>query len=142
MDEGIKILLADDNIILLNNLNTLLSGFGYNCLSGSNNSEVEFILQSEPGIRLVLTDHHIPGNERLQMVKDIREKYPEIRIIVMSGTHTEETGQALERMQVRTYLQKPVAIQVLHSAIAQALSQPEGVERSISNRISYADKSI
>lgn len=121
MPEDVSILLADDNVQLLQMLKAFFSRNGFRCFSCSSGSEADTILQSIGDINLVLTDHNMPGNENLQMVRKIRELYPDIKVVVMSGGFSWKTQKELKDIGVCRYLQKPFCLSTLQAMINEEI---------------------
>ncbi|MCE5272948.1 response regulator [bacterium] len=121
MEQNKTILLADDNVQILRMLNSFFRRAGYRCKLCTCGEEAANILRNDRDIGLVLTDHKMPGNEALQMVKEIRIKYPDIKIVVMSGNYSDDTLLELKGIGVRKYLQKPLELRQLQMTIQEEL---------------------
>lgn len=83
----IRILLVDDDIILLNKMTTLLETYSASCMvverAMSGVDAVAAIDDCEPN--LIFMDVELPGMNGIEATRKIKEKYPQISIIALSN---------------------------------------------------------
>jgi DNA-binding response OmpR family regulator len=72
-------------------------------------------------IHLVITDLVLPEREGLETVKVLRERYPEVQVIAMSGAFEGEYLKAAARMGAQATFLKPVDTGRLLAAIQELL---------------------
>ena len=80
----INILVIDDEPLVLNVLENVLTLEGYSVFTASNGVEGMGMLRTWP-IDLVITDVFMPYKEGFETVLEMRELYPELPVIAMSG---------------------------------------------------------
>lgn len=99
------ILLAEDEALLRELGETILSQAGYNVLTAPDPQELLSLLNdySQP-IHLLLTDVVMPGMSGQELAKRARARHPEIRVLYMSGYSDEELEDLLLGAE---FLQKP-----------------------------------
>jgi len=70
----------------------LLSSYGFRVLLAANGEDGLRALEQDPGIRLVITDHEMPGLTGVELSAKLRERYARDRlaIIGVSGAHRPE----------------------------------------------------
>src|SRR6476469_18437 len=79
------ILLAEDDPILRNLVNLMLTKEGYVVLAANDGQEVlEIAATFKEPIHLLLTDVQMPRLDGLTLAERVREQWPTIKIIVMS----------------------------------------------------------
>lgn len=66
------------------------------------------IAEEEAGIRLVITDMNMPGLDGVGLMKTLNERYPKIKVIVVSGYDDFAYLKQAIRYQANDYLLKPV----------------------------------
>jgi DNA-binding NtrC family response regulator len=66
---------------------------------------------------LVITDIQMPGMDGIALLKSIRERYPDLPVILMTGHETVETAVAALRNRAYDYFRKPVELQNLLDCI-------------------------
>ena len=80
-----KIAVVDDDPSILNNTVTVLRRAGHDVRAFDNaETAVEAIEQFRPEI--VITDVNLPGRDGISLASGLREKLPDCRIVLYSGT--------------------------------------------------------
>jgi len=87
--------------------------------ANTGNSALEFL--SGNHIDLVLTDLRMPGLSGLQLLNEIRAKYPLINVIVMTAYGSAEVREAIDRWGDTEYIEKPFEIQELRTLVFNLL---------------------
>jgi two-component system response regulator HydG len=91
-----RILIADDEPLFLRTTAELLRKEGFDCTYASNGTAALEALSKEK-VDLVLSDLNMPGNFKLELLKEGRSKWPEIPLIVVTGTPSQLQGWSGER---------------------------------------------
>ena len=79
-----KILVLDDNEILLNTVSDALRNEGYEVFSTNDSADIEKTL-SEQNYNLLITDIIMPDREGIEIIIHSREYYPDMKILAISG---------------------------------------------------------
>lgn len=111
----IKILIVDDNTVLLEMLNEALVEKGFDVLC-CNDGEVAQQKYSEFKPDIVLTDIVMPGIDGIELLLGLRKINPNIKIIAMSGGnrgHAETYLHMAEKLGANIALVKPFEISEL-----------------------------
>jgi DNA-binding NarL/FixJ family response regulator len=85
MNQQIRIVLVDDHQIILDGLTNMLSEAGDISLCGCASDypqAIELIRQSNPDV--VITDLSLPGRSGIDLIRKIKELFPQVRILVLS----------------------------------------------------------
>lgn len=80
---------------------------------------------------LVLTDIHMPGMDGLTLLKQIRERHPDTKVVVMTAETTAQTVVLAIRDQAFSYLSKPLSRAGLIDTIQGAFTgqvDPDDIE--------------
>lgn len=88
-------------------------------------------------IRLVISDIEMPGADGLTFVKWLRENYPEIVVIFLTGYAEFEYAKAAVALKVEDYILKPVIYEELEEKIIYALEKAEYVRREQVQKARY-----
>ncbi|MCK5145952.1 response regulator [bacterium] len=75
-------------------------------------------------IDLVLTDLRMPGINGLQLLSEVRSKYPDTHVIVMTAYGSPEIQEAINHWGETEYIEKPFEIEELRNLIYDQLNQP------------------
>ncbi|RMG34273.1 MAG: diguanylate cyclase [Gammaproteobacteria bacterium] len=118
-----QILVVDDSPSQRSLLCALLHNHGYQTLEAGNGQEGLKLLQAHPGIRLVLTDHHMPVMDGLSMTGQIRRfrSGDELAIIALSGAEEETLLPRYLKSGADDFLRKPFEIEELYCRIDRNL---------------------
>lgn len=123
-----KILVVDDDRQLCHLLVDTLQTIGYESRGASSAREALVILESAP-IDLVISDISMPRMDGFQLAAWIREKYPHVKVLLITGVATRESEtKALSQDLCDGYIAKPFRIDRIEAMINQAFDKgnPEG----------------
>jgi CheY-like chemotaxis protein len=100
-------------------LATLLYRMGYDVACAKNGMEAVNQVSSE--YQLVIMDMTMPVMDGLTAVNAIRQKHPDMKILVASGDTAADAFPMLRRMNVQGFVQKPFELQKLAHLIRDVL---------------------
>ena len=113
------ILLAEDEPLLRELGETILSQAGYKVLTAPSIQALKSLMADYSGsIDLLLTDVVMPGMSGPELVHVVRERFPEIRVLYMSG-YADDEIEDLDRDAA--FLQKPFTPSELTAKVAAVL---------------------
>lgn len=113
------ILLAEDEPLLRELGQTILTQAGYKILTAPNAEALRtFVAEHAGKIDLLLTDVVMPGMSGPELVKLVRARWPEVRVLYMSG-YADDEIEDLDRDA--GFLQKPFTPTELTAKIAEML---------------------
>ncbi len=118
-----KILLVDDHQIILDSLSMMMSTFHDMEVAGKINDprEVIHFLKQHPA-DLMITDISMPHLDGLQLAEIVRSGYPEIKILMLTVSESEEQVKAAVRIGVEGYILKKANKDELSTAIRTIMS--------------------
>lgn len=125
-ESSMSILVVDDESTMRSVLARSLEKMGYRVLTASNGREALDQLEKNPNLaELVLTDINMPVLNGIDLSRAIREKFPELPIIAMSGFEKEQNmNRKIDSQDLFDhFLSKPFSIKDLKSALERSLSQ-------------------
>jgi two-component system nitrogen regulation response regulator NtrX len=114
------ILIVDDEKSILLSLEGILAdeGFEVQCES-SGGAALERIKESIPD--LVLLDIWMPGMDGMETLVKIKEAYPTLQVIMMSGHGTIETAVKATKLGAYDFIEKPLSLEKILLAVNNAL---------------------
>ena len=122
---GGTLLAVDDEPILLRLMEDYLTRLGYVVEACSNAQEALRRFRQQPsGYALVVTDMCLPDMAGEEMLAELVRLNPQVRILACSGYLPDLDLLPEARGRLR-FLQKPFAPEMLSSAVAELLSEPE-----------------
>ena len=115
----LRVLYADDLRDLRDIMRISLSreGHGIECVEDGLLALAR--VTADPGFDLVITDHHMPNLNGLELVMRLREQEFPGRIMVFSSELSPNVAAEYERLRVDRILYKPVYPSVLRDVIAE-----------------------
>lgn len=122
---GQRILLVEDERGAREGLREVLTLLGYQVLAVSSGEEA-LALPVEPEQQLLLTDLLLPGVSGAELAEALRARWPDLRVVLMSGyTNNEAVRHGVKAGETR-FLQKPFDMSTLAGEIAAALRSVAG----------------
>jgi signal transduction histidine kinase len=119
------ILLVDDNDTARDFICETLEHFGYKVLAvDSGNAALRTINQTNYAIDLLITDVVMPEMNGQELAETVQQKYPEIKIIFMSGYTEQIIDQEAISSDIRQdFLRKPISVDTLVRRVREILDR-------------------
>ena len=131
-----KILIADDDAIIRRGLIKTIEwekyGIAVEAVASDGYEALEMLEQCHP--QLLLTDIRMPVMDGIQLMKIVRQKYPEIQIILLTAYEDFEYSREAIKNRACDYLLKPINKQELLNTVLCAKKQQEEKIRRIHQR--------
>lgn len=120
-NRGIPVLVVDDSAVTRQNIFNLLTLQQFEVHSAANAKEALRLIEQNPGIRLVVTDFHMPGMNGAELTAAIRERRSadEIAIIGVSSTGTQQTSAQFIKSGANDFLSEPFLPEEFFCRISQ-----------------------
>jgi DNA-binding NtrC family response regulator len=119
-----KILVVDDEPIVLESCKRVLGESFEVSLAKSADDALESM--SREVFSLILLDIKMPGKDGMTLMRQVKEKWPDIPVIIMSGYVTNETMEEVAKTDAATFLAKPFTPDELVQTVHQVLVKEEG----------------
>ncbi|MEJ2052706.1 MAG: response regulator transcription factor [Calditrichaceae bacterium] len=119
----IKILIADDHAIVREGLKQILAEqSGMKVAGEASNYKELFQLLPEKEWSLIILDIHMPGKSGLDALKDVRQQYPKLPVLILSMYSEEQYGLRAIKAGASGFLEKVSAPEELVKAIQKIIS--------------------
>ena len=138
------ICIVDDEPAILNTLSSILEDEGYQVTIAKTGREALGVIQQEPP-DVVLLDIWIPEFDGLEVLKRVREQFPNVMVIMMSGHGSVETGVKAMKLGAYDYLEKPLDLEKVPMLVRNAMNQRKLEEENLRcrpNVFRYATKEL
>lgn len=122
-----KILVVDDENIVLESCRLVLQTEGYEVILVSS-SEAALKIIEEIAPSLLLIDLKMPGHDGMYLMGEVKQKRPDIPILVMSGYATKETIDEVALRGAAAFIPKPFTPDELLETIRQVRDKAESRE--------------
>jgi len=114
-----EILIVDDDDVIRETLFELLST-SYGCETAVTAEQALEKLGAQP-VDVLLTDINLPGLSGRELLAQMRQRFPQTPVIIISGLSDEEEAQKLITMGAFDYLLKPFRLEVVEASVSRAL---------------------
>ncbi len=128
------ICIVDDEPSILNMLSSILEDEGYQVSLAKSGAEALKLIRTEPP-DLVILDIWMPEMDGLETLKRIRQQFPNLMVIMMSGHGSVETAVKATKLGAYDYLEKPLDLEKITILVRNALHQRKLEEENLNLRI-------
>jgi len=118
-----KLLFVDDEEELISALVERLELRGIDAKGVTSGDEALQLLREEQ-FDVVVIDVKMPGIGGLDVLRTISRRYPDIKVILMTGHGSSEDSEIGRRLGAVAYLQKPVDLEDLLATVHKAMGSP------------------
>lgn len=115
------ILVVDDDAGLANALKDFLRGEGYSVEVALSGEEALAIQANTPGISLALVDLMMPLTDGLALMDQLRQRNPELTVVIMTGFGTIETAVEAIKRGAEDYLTKPFDQEAIRKKVGRLM---------------------
>lgn len=116
---GTRLLLVEDDDAVASGVGHMLRDLGYTYVRASSATQALSHLASMDPFELVFSDMIMPGEmDGLSLAKEIRQRYPELPVVLTTGFSEAASQAAGERYRI---LHKPYSIHELAAALADSI---------------------
>ncbi len=114
------ILVIDDEDGIRETIREVLTDEGYRVVEAKNEAVVRDLIRKESP-HLVLLDIWMPDVDGIDILKQIKEQHPNLRVIMISGHGNIHTAVAAARLGAFDFLEKPLSLDSLLETVQRAL---------------------
>lgn len=123
-----NILIVDDEPIMLHSILIALETYGHQVITSKSSGDAwNLILQKPLSIDIIVTDYLMPDINGLLLLKMVREKYPDLPVILM--TAYSETSLVIQALKHRCdgFIEKPFTPDQLYAEIERVKNDRDSV---------------
>lgn len=128
MSQAQSILIVDDEPNLRQSLALILQSRGYQVTVAGNAAEAMQCVEAG-GFHLAFLDIKMPDTDGITLLSQIREKYPELPVFILTAHATLETAMKAVRYGANDYLLKPIEPQLILDRVNEALQDQRRPQR-------------
>jgi DNA-binding NtrC family response regulator len=125
-----RVLIIDDEAAIRESLQILLEDDGYEVVNAQDGEEGLAVLDSQ-AVDLVLLDFQLPDRNGLEILKDIRERDPELAVIMITAYGTPENAVAAIKGGAANFIAKPWTNEKLQADVRAAIGRKRVQEENI-----------
>ena len=116
-----QILIIEDEVLLAKSLSRSLTSRGHDCVTANTAEEGLRLIEKMPA-DIVLIDLQLPGMSGFEAMKNIRQRDPDITVIVVTAYGTMATAVEAMRSGASDFLRKPLDTEELALAVERAVA--------------------
>jgi CheY-like chemotaxis protein len=121
MSEQRKILVVDDDPVVGESFNRVLSRKGYAVITAANGDEALAKMKAER-YDLVFTDLRMPGMDGLEVAEQVKARQPWTPVVIVTGYGSKPTEDRARAIGVSEFLNKPLSPEMIEDSAAKALA--------------------
>ncbi len=121
-DEREKILVVDDEVNIRRLLLAKLSRDGYTCFQAESADSAAQLLKSNP-VDAVILDVRMPGKPGTEFLKDIKDAYPDVVVVMATAVTDTSTAIQCMRQGADDYISKPFNLDEVSLAVHRAMEK-------------------
>ena len=139
---GRHILVVDDEPLVRNSLSEMLTLSGYSVTSASNGREALELLKSYTA-DIVISDLKMPQMDGVELLKQIREFYPDTPVILITGFASIDTAVEAMKEGAYDYITKPIIDTEIKIILERLVKQRQLLEENLKlkNQLSETQRS-
>lgn len=116
-------LLVDDDPDVRQAMAHVLEAMGLSCIQAASGAEALGILDQVGEVPLLISDVSMPGIDGLQLLREVRRRYPDMAVVMLSGVREAETAVECLLAGALDYITKPALLGEVRSRIQRALEK-------------------
>ncbi|MBW1813958.1 MAG: response regulator [Deltaproteobacteria bacterium] len=126
-----EILFVDDEKVILNACQKMLTQLGYKVTLSANGVEaLELFRSAKKRFDLVITDFTMPNMTGMELAQKLMRIRPDIPIILCTGFNALVTPEKARKLGIREFIMKPVKLQKMAQIIRSALDDDLGKKKN------------
>ncbi|VAX26585.1 hypothetical protein MNBD_NITROSPIRAE02-1307 [hydrothermal vent metagenome] len=114
-----RVLVIDDEAIVRISCQRVLTPEGYEVVATSRGDEAIKLLENEH-FDVVLTDLKMPDMDGIEVLKTIKERWPDIQVIIITGYGTISTAVEAIKLGAFEYVEKPFTPEDILNVVTKA----------------------
>ncbi len=122
MGNNKKLLVVDDEEEICDFLKAFFEERDFEVRTASSGeSALEAVAEVKP--QVILLDVHMPGMDGMNALREIKKKYPQIKVIMVTALETREKIEEAIRLGADNYITKPLYLEYLERDVHEKISQ-------------------
>lgn len=135
----VRVIVVDDEPLICNGIRRVMPWEELGCEFVGSFQNGAAVLESIEKLRpdLVISDIRMPKVDGLELTEQLRRRFPEIRVILLTGFKNFDYVQKGMELRTVRYILKPVDHRELRQAIEDAVAEIEDMQKNSGNSSSW-----
>lgn len=118
---GSRVLIVDDEARLRDMLVRSAAELGFDPIAARSAEQAIKLLEADAaGMDIVLLDLNLPGMGGLELLEQLRRRWPGTQVVILTGFGSLEAAKRAIRLDAADFLTKPCSLEDLEQALAKA----------------------
>lgn len=136
-----RCLIVDDDQQVRRSLRRVMELEGLTTIEAGSGEEALGIMTRNPDLPLVISDIYMPEMDGVDLLREVRARYPDTSVIMLTGVAEVNTAVACLQMGAMDYISKPVMIDEVRVRVTRALEkrdlilQNRDYQRNLESRV-------
>lgn len=117
-----RMLVVDDENEICDFLKTFFEERDYEVRT-ANSGEMAILAMEKLMPQVVLLDVHMPGMDGMSALKEMKKRFPGIKVIMVTALETREKIEEALRLGADNYITKPLSLEYLERDVQEKISQ-------------------
>jgi response regulator RpfG family c-di-GMP phosphodiesterase len=139
MTDRANCLIVDDEPKLRQVLGMLMRADGFLCVEAGDGIEALEVLARQP-ITLVLTDMEMPRMGGIELLRQLRARYPDVAVVMITGNVDVQAAVDALSLGAMDYLVKPFQLDEVRARVRQALEKRRLILENRDYQVNLEDK--
>jgi CheY-like chemotaxis protein len=118
-----KVLIVDDDWIVLESCRRVLQAEGMAVQAAADAEKAQSLLETGGGFDLILTDIKMPGKDGFELIRTVRERFPQSAILMMTGYLIPEIIQRAQAQGADAVIAKPFTPEELVASVRKTIRE-------------------
>ncbi|MGB7211164.1 MAG: HD domain-containing phosphohydrolase [Gemmatimonadales bacterium] len=120
-----RCLVVDDDDLVRHALVRVIEGQGLACIQAGSGVQAIELLEHHEDIPIVISDIHMPEMDGLELLRRLRERWPDTAVIMLTAVADVETAVSCMQLGAADYIAKPVIVDEVRTRVTRALEKRE-----------------
>jgi len=122
-EAAVTILVVDDEEPIRFLCEDLLSSLNYRVLTAPDGEAALEMLATHADVDIVISDLRMPGIDGLEVTRRVRDQYPSVDVVVLTGFATIESAVESMKLGAADFIRKPFNLNTLIAAISKIVDR-------------------
>lgn len=125
------VMLVDDEVPFVETMTKRLDKRGLKIISAFSGEEALKVLKKQDALDVIILDVKMPGMDGIEVLQEIKKRYPLKEVIMLTGHATVETAIEGMKLGAFDYLMKPCDIDTLVAKVGEAAKKKKSHDAKI-----------
>jgi two-component system, sensor histidine kinase and response regulator len=128
-NKQIRILIAEDDFLLAQEIERTIRKMGYTCAGIASNGEMAVAMVPETNPDIILMDIKMPVMDGLEASRQIQEKYP-TPVVALTAHESHDLVEEASKSGIGAYITKPLQPELIERAVTIAIARHKDLMES------------